>query len=249
MSASRRGRSRSASGCGASFSKRVLIGRSFLRPAGGRFGEGVGESGAQRCVHLRHRRGDAEPREGSYAVFGNTAGDDPAIMVELGIDIEREAVIGHPSPHAHSDRRDLFLTPARPRDPNSDAAVTTLPPDIESPERADDPLFELVDIAAHILSSPMQIEHNVSDTLSRPVIGVAATTAGAMNRQAPRVEKILVACAGPGRIKRRMRKQPDELAGRRVADRGGTSFHLLDRFSIVYGRFADAPLDPARLHS
>jgi hypothetical protein len=45
-----------------------------------------------------------------------------------------------------------------------------------------------------------------------------------------------------------MLEQPDELGGRPGADRRDAPLHFLDRSGIFHRRFADPPLDPARLH-
>src|SRR5690242_21704219 len=89
-------------------------------------------------------------------------------------------------------------------DPNADAAVSPFAAHLEARERPDDPPLELVHIAAHILSAPAQVQHNIGDALAGPVIGIAAATPGTINRQAPWLEQLLLTRAGPGCVKRRM---------------------------------------------
>src|SRR5689334_13301353 len=108
-------------------------------------------------------------------------------MVELGIDVERHAVIGHPASHPHPDGCDLFLGPGA-NHPDADLTVAPLTADAETQERADHPLFEPVDMAADVALAPGEIEHDISDALPRPVIGVAAAAPGAVHRQVVRVE-------------------------------------------------------------
>src|SRR6201987_3830404 len=99
-------------------------------------------------------------------------------MIELGIAVDGRAVIGPPMPHAHADRGDLFLLPAVPHHPDADAALAALAADVEAHERADDPLFEPVDVAAHVAIAAGKIEHDIGDALPGSVIGVAAASAG-----------------------------------------------------------------------
>src|SRR5260370_10240479 len=158
-------------------------------------------------------------------------------------------MIGHPLPYPHPDRGDLCLASVRSRNPDPGTAVATLALHIEAPEGPDYPFFELVNIAAHILSAPAQIEHDVADALSRAVIGIAATAAGAMHRQALRIEKIVVARTGPGGIERGMLEQPNELVPGAGADRCDPHFHRRHRGPLIDGGLADPPLDSAGFRS
>src|ERR1700720_3206222 len=92
--------------------------------AGGWNLEYFGEGAPQRRVDLLHGRGDTELGERCHAVIGDPARDDPAVMREFGVNIEREPVISDPLTHAHTDRGDLFLIPRRPHAPYADAAVS-----------------------------------------------------------------------------------------------------------------------------
>ena len=179
-------------------------------------------------------------------MLGDAARDDAAVMVELRIDVECDAMIGHPAPHAHADRGDLFLASAGPRNPDADAAVAPLTADAELRERADHPLLEPVHVAAHIAIAAGEIEHDIGDALPGPVIGVAAAAAGPVHRQVVRVEQVLRACAGPGSVERRVLEQPNELGCRTLADRRDPCLHLLDRGLVIDGNRVDPPLDLAR---
>src|SRR6516164_720694 len=167
-------------------------------------------------------------------------------MVELGIDVERHAVIGHPAPHPHADCGDLLLASAGPHDPDADPAVAPLALYAETRERADDPLFEPMDMTAYIRSASGEIEHDIGDALPGPVIGVAAAAAGPVHRQASRVEQILVAGAGPRGVERRVLEQPDEFRSHTGSDRCGPRLHLVDRGLVIDRNRADSPLDRGR---
>src|SRR6516162_3950862 len=102
-----------------------------------------------------------------------------------------------------------------------------------------------MNMAAHVSVPPGEIEHDISDALTGAVKGVAAATPGAMHRQPPRVEKLLVAGAGPGGIERRVLEQPDELGRGALADRRDAALHLVDSLPVIDRHVADSPLDSA----
>src|SRR5205807_375198 len=156
-----------------------------------RFREDVVEGGAQGEIDLRHRRGDAKPRQRGDAVPRNlgidTARHDSAKMVEIGIDVERDAVIADPVAHPDADRGDLVLAAigaAGANHPYADAAIAPLAPDIEPRQRADHPLLEPPYMAAHVAPVIVQVEHDIGHPLSGPVIGALPAAAGLKDRQA-----------------------------------------------------------------
>ena len=205
------------------------------------------EGAPQRRVDFLHGRGDTELRERSHAVLGDPARNDAAIMLEFRVNIERDTMVRDPPAHAHADRGNLFLIPRGPHDPDADAAVAPFSVHSEARDGLDYPFLELVHVAAHILPAAAQIQHDIGDPLAGPVIGITAPPSGAMNRQALRLEQLLVARAGPGGEERWMLEQPDQFAGRSGADRGDAPLHFLDRSGIIHRCFADPPLDPGRL--
>src|SRR5207244_8458738 len=82
-------------------------------------------------VELRHRGTDPEGGERGDAVLGDAAGDDPAVMGELGVEVEGDAVIAHPAAQAHADRGDLVLAAAGPGDPDRSEEHTS---ELQSPD-------------------------------------------------------------------------------------------------------------------
>src|ERR1700736_819344 len=120
-------------------------------------------------------------------MLGDAAGDDAAVMSEVRINVERDAVIGHPAAHAYADRGDLVLASTGPGDPDADPAVAAFALHIEARKGADHPLLEPVDMASDVAPAPVKIEHDIANALARPVIGVATAAAGAMHRQVVRV--------------------------------------------------------------
>src|SRR4051812_14385994 len=199
----------------------------LCRGTDGQPAEYLGKRRAQRDIDLRHRSGNPEAGERGDAVTGggrvDAAGYDAAVMVEVGIDVQREAVIGHPAAHSHPDRGDLVLAPAlvrqAPGNPDADPSGAPLALDVEARQRRDDPLLKAPDMAAYVAAPFLQIEHDIGDALPRSVIGVLTAAAGAMHRQARRVEQILRPRAGPGGVERRVLQKPHQLSRCAIADR------------------------------
>src|SRR5690242_21592153 len=113
-------------------------------------------------------------------MLAHAAGDDAAVMREVGIDIESDAVEAHPMAHAHADGGDLALAAAELGDPDADPAGPPLAVDVEERQRADEPFLEPLDIAPEVGAAALQVEHDVADALARPVIGVLPAPAGAI---------------------------------------------------------------------
>src|SRR4029077_9839904 len=146
---------------------------------------------------------------GGDAVIGHAARHDAAEMIELGIDVQRDAVIADPVTHPDADRGDLVLMTAGPRDPSPDPAVAALAPDVEPRQGADHPFLEPPDMAAHIAPprtqfGPIKIEHHIGNALAGAVIGVLPAAAALVDRQALWIEQVRGARAGAGGVERRV---------------------------------------------
>ncbi len=93
----------------------------------------------------------------------------------------------HPALHANADRGDFVLGAAalvRPRHPNADAVVAALAAYGEGGKRADEPFLDGGDEAAYVRRAALEIEHDVTDALTGPVIGELPATAGDVDRKA-----------------------------------------------------------------
>src|SRR5271170_3546841 len=134
--------------------------------ADGRNRECLRERAPQCGVNLLHACGDTEPGERGHSVLGDPARNDAAVMLEFGVNIERDSMISDPLTHADADRGDLFLFPRGPHDPYADAAVAPFAAYLEAGECPDDPLLEVAHVAAHILPAPTQIQHHIGDPLA-----------------------------------------------------------------------------------
>src|SRR5579864_1132383 len=92
-------------------------------------------------------------------------------------------MIGDPASQPHADRRDLVLLAIGVNDPDSDALRSSFALDSEMRQRADQPILEAAYKASHVGFAPAQVEHDVSDALSRAVIGELPAAAGLENRK------------------------------------------------------------------
>jgi len=97
-------------------------------------------------IDIRHGDGMAEIDQARDAVarVRDTAGDDRGEVRKLRLDIDRDAVERHPTPHAHADRGDLVLKAhalVRPLYPDTDAILAALAAHVEGSQRPYDPFF------------------------------------------------------------------------------------------------------------
>src|SRR6185437_5372589 len=158
-------------------------------------------------------------------MLAHAAGVDAAVMREVGIDIESDAVEGHPMAHAHADGSDLALAAVRLGDPDADPAGPALALDVEERERADEPLLEPLDIAPEVGAVTLQVEHDVADALAGSMIGVLPTPAGAIDRKEPGIDQVRRLGARARRVERRVLEQPDQLRRAAGADRRHALLH------------------------
>src|SRR3546814_7873327 len=93
----------------------------------------------------------------------------------------------------HADGGDLVLA-ARPLggtavDPDADPAVADLAAQVELCQSGDHPVLHPADEGAHVLSAPVEVQHDIGDALARAVIGELAPPTGLVDRK-PRVQQV-----------------------------------------------------------
>src|SRR5579883_25360 len=103
----------------------------LLSRANQRLGEGLVEGGSERRIDLGHCHDDALLGERGHAMLADAARDDAAVMREIGIDIEGDAVKADPMAHADADGGDLLLAALALVDPDADAARAPLARHVE----------------------------------------------------------------------------------------------------------------------
>src|SRR5262249_31573109 len=144
--------------------------------------------GPQGAVGLGHGGGDAECVQAGDAVVADAAGDDAAVVAQVGVNVERDAVPTHPARDAYADRGDLRLDGVGLGDPDADAAIAALAVNAEPGEGANEPFFQPVHEAANISwrDGPMrmrEVQHHVGNALTRPMVGPLATATGVVGRK------------------------------------------------------------------
>ena len=195
-------------------------------PEGGiNFGHGNGDA-------LRDKRGDPESL--------NTAGHDAAEMLQVGLHIERNPMERHPPPYAHPERRNLPF-PAVAHHPDADPAVTPLPDQTETRQRADQPFLKIPYERPYVRAAGLQIQNDIGDALPGAMVGVAPPAARHMHREAPRRQEFGRVGACPRRVKGRMLEQPYQL-GRPARPHGRcTPLHLGHGGFVVNRTIIDSP--------
>ena len=176
-------------------------------------------------------------------MLAHAAGHDAAIMLQIGIDIERHAVQRDPMADAHADRGDLAFAAAAFIDPDADTTRATLAFDIKPGEGADKPFLEVMNIGSDVAAPRLQVQHHISDALAWPVIGELAAAPGTMNREETGLDQIRVARARSRRVKRRVLQEPDELGCGSSADGVDACRHHVLCLGVGHEAVADAPLE------
>jgi len=177
-------------------------------------------------------------------MLADAAGDDSIEMAEVGIDIERDAMKGHPPANADADGGDLLFASGAAVDPNPDASLATAAVDTEMRERADQPLFQLADELADIGAPPAQIEHHIGNPLAGAVIGVLAAATRLENRKTVGRQKVFGLGRSAGGVKRWMFEKPNQFVGLAGSDGGHTVFHGGDGGRIIDRLIAHSPFNP-----
>ncbi len=129
-------------------------------------------------------------------------------MREIGIAVDCDAVEGHAVSHPDAERRDLVLATIR-SDPDADSTLAPFAPNAEPGEGADDPVFEVMDIASQVAAARPEVQHHIRDTLPGPVIGELTAAPCPIDRQGIGQQQVFRPGAGAGGVERRMFQQPD----------------------------------------
>src|SRR6185312_11742526 len=87
--------------------------------------------GAQRDVGVVHRRGNAKRRQARNAMLTHAARHNPGEVGQVGIDVQRDTVPGHPATDTDPDGTDFGLGTVR-YDPDADTALPPFALDVEA---------------------------------------------------------------------------------------------------------------------
>jgi hypothetical protein len=110
-------------------------------------------------------------------------------VLEVGANVQREAVACDPSADSHANRRHFFFASIGSH-PDARAPCEAATLDVKFAERDDQGLFDVTDVAMYIATIGPQVEDWVTDELTRPVVRDVAAAAGLENRHAFRGQNL-----------------------------------------------------------
>src|SRR5271169_2509287 len=162
-------------------------------------------------------------------------------------------MVRDPAPQTNAQSGDLVLgrgaaRPGRlvwPPDPNADAIFARFGADAQKSKRVDQPSLQSADEGANIGASALQIEHDVSDALPRPVIRELTAAAGPEDGKAG-VEKIALLGARARGIEGRVFEEPDALRRLPGGDRLDARLHRRDGFGVIGQARRNHPFEGGR---
>ena len=154
-------------------------------------------------------------------------------MAQIGLHIDRQPVEADPFAQAHSDGGDLVFARGAvgqgrlfgTRDPDAHAAGTNLTGDVEFGQCGDDPAFQLLHKAPHVLASGVEVQKHIGHPLAGAVIGVLPAAPRRVHGEAVGVGQVLGLCGGAGSVKRRVLQEPDRLGRGAVCNRVCARLH------------------------
>src|SRR5436853_3822322 len=111
-----------------------------------------------------------------HAFVSDAAWHDHPKVLQVGVDVEREAVTGNPARDSDADGGDLFVT-----DPHAGQPGDALAFDTVFANRANQDFFDVAHVTVHVAAIRLEIDHRIADQLARPVISHVAAASGLVN--------------------------------------------------------------------
>src|SRR5665213_3405034 len=139
-------------------------------------------------------------------------------------------------------REKTLTTAAAGREPDADTPRPPLAAHAEIGEGPDEPFLQVADIGPQITAARRQVEHDVTNPLSWPMVGPLPTPPGAMNRQEGG-DQVALLGAGAGGEEWWMLEQPDQFGGPGMADRVEARLHSRDRRLVAHRGWVEAPFN------
>ena len=112
-----------------------------------------------------------ETGHGGYGTINDAAGDDVIVVVEVGVDIEGEAVMGNVACYFDADGGDLGTV-----DPDTGEAVLDVGPNVEVGEGVDEEKLQLSDVLAGAKAELAEVDDRVAYKLAWAVVGNLSTS-------------------------------------------------------------------------
>src|SRR5215213_4732471 len=153
----------------------------FLFPAKYR-----GEMGDKAVFHLGHIGNPPDLRgQRGHTFAGDPARHDQVEEVDVGGDVEREAVARDPSRNPHADRPDFLVS-----DPRATEALNAAGFDAVLRAHADHHLFEIANVTVDVAPIGIEIDDWIANELTGTVIRHIAAAPGLEDLDAERREPI-----------------------------------------------------------
>src|ERR1700730_6050791 len=163
-------------------------------------------------------------------------------MRKVGANVDGDAVIGHPAADTNADRGD-FRVLLLGSDPDPWTAFAPLAWNAVIAKRLDDPSFKAVYVTAHIAPALVEVQQDVGDELTRPVIGILSAAAGGVHWKARGIEQVCVPGACPCCIKWRVLQKPYEFRCFCAKNPRGPIFHFRNSVLVGDSGWTKAPLN------
>ena len=173
-------------------------------------------------------------------------GTMPVEVREVRLDVQADAVEGHPAPDPDADGGDLVLRGLAlvgPAHPHPDPVLPALAADVEGIEGGDDPGLQGRHVAAQVRRAAVQVQHHIGHALAGAVIGVLPSPPRPMDRETVGLDEVRLLGRGSRRVERRVLHEPDHLPRLPGSDRLGAGLHEGDGLLIADRLVRDRPLD------
>ena len=145
----------------------------------------------------------------------HAAGHDAGEMREVRLDVQADAVEGHPAADPDADGGDLVLRGLAlvgAAHPDPDPVLPPLAADVEGIEGGDEPGLQGRHVAAQVRRAAVEVQHHIGHPLAGAVIGVLPSPPRPVDRETVGLDEVRLLGRGAGRVERRMLHQPDHLA-------------------------------------
>ena len=176
----------------------------------------------------------------------HAAGHDAGKVREVRLDVQADAVEGHPAPDPDADGGDLVLRGLAlvgPAHPHPDPVLPALAADVEGIEGGDEPGLQGRHVAAQVRRAAVQVQHHVGHALAGAVIGVLPSPPRPMDRETVGLDEVRLLGRGSRRVERRVLHEPDQLPRLPGSDRLGAGLHEGDGLLIADRLVRDRPFD------
>jgi hypothetical protein len=147
-----------------------------------------------------------------------------------------------PAPDPNAEGADLGLAAVARVGPDADPSLSSARGHAQLGQSSNHPTLQIMDEIAHIFAAPRQINVEIDDPLSRPVISILPAPAGRMDRKT-RVQQVARYGTGAGSVEWGMLNKPDAFWGVSSGNGRSASLHVRQSLRIIHQAGRDLPFD------